>query len=81
MLPFQPTQYASSGTLISQVNVAPESSALSVFRLAKFVFIVLREAEIASVDCIVVIVDILCRYYSSRISSSRRDCSVSCPSI
>lgn len=38
MLQFHPAQYTSAGTIISPVNVAPESSALSVFRLEKFVF-------------------------------------------
>lgn len=81
MLQFHPAQYTSAGTIISPVNVAPESSALSVFRLEKFVFIVLREADIASVDCIVVIVDILCRDYSGCVSGSRRNSSICSPSI
>lgn len=40
-------------------------SALSVLRLAKFVLITFRDAEIASVDCIVVSVAIVLDYRSS----------------
>lgn len=52
--PFHPAPYASSGTFISPVNVAPESSALSVLRAEKLAlnFVISVQAGVSDVDIV-----------------------------